>query len=181
MQPFELRQEYEDGWLEQIASGETYVTPTYEHDDYGYFLTAHAPIYDSQHRYSGFVGVDFDMGYYLAQEARFRLIEAGSLVGAALIALLIGYLVALYYGDLQRRLRQLYPRANHDELTGLLNHRGAKDAVHAALMRHAANCAMLLVGIDQLKMIVAMRGHATADAVVSNTADAIRTGAPALT
>lgn len=25
MQPFELRQEYADGWLEQIASGETYV------------------------------------------------------------------------------------------------------------------------------------------------------------
>lgn len=174
MQPFELRQEYEDGWLEQIASGETYVTPIYEHDDYGYFLTAHAPIYDSQHRYSGFVGVDFDMDYYLAQEARFRVIEAGSLVGAALISLLIGYLVALYYGDLQRRLRQLYQRANHDELTGLLNRRGAKDAVHAALMRHAANCAMLLVGIDQLKMIVAMRGHATTDAVVANTANVIR-------
>ena len=72
MQPFELRHEYEDGWLDQIASGKTYVTPTYEHDDYGYFLTVHAPIYDSQHRYSGFVGVDFDMDYYLAEEARFR-------------------------------------------------------------------------------------------------------------
>ena len=56
----------------------------------------------------------------------------------------------------------------------MLNRRGAKDAVHAALMRQAANCAMLLVGIDQLKTIVAMRGHATADAVVANTADAIR-------
>jgi hypothetical protein len=33
------------------------------------------------------VGVDFDMDYYLAEEARFRVIEA---VGAALIALLIG-------------------------------------------------------------------------------------------
>jgi diguanylate cyclase (GGDEF)-like protein len=174
MQPFQLRQEYADGWLEQIASGETYVTPTYEHDDYGYFLTAHAPIYDSQHRYSGFVGVDFDMDYYLAEEARFRVIEAGSLVAAALIALLIGYLVALHYGDLQRRLRQLYQRSNQDELTGLLNRRGAKDAVNAALMGQTANCAMLLVGIDQLKMIVAMRGYATGDAVVANTADAIR-------
>ena len=27
MQPFELRHEYEDGWLDQIASGKTYVTP----------------------------------------------------------------------------------------------------------------------------------------------------------
>ena len=174
MQPFQLRKEYGDAWLEQIAAGKTYVTPTYEHDDYGYFLTAHAPIYDSQRRYSGFVGVDFDMDYYLAEEARFRVIEAGSLVGAALAALLIGYLLALYYSDLQRRLGRLYRQANHDELTGLLNRRGAKDAVNAALMQRPANCTMLLVGIDQLKLIVAMQGHSAGDAVVATTADALR-------
>jgi hypothetical protein len=78
MQPFKLRSEYEDGWLDQIASGKTYVTPTYEHDDYGISLTSHVPIYDSRGGYSGFVGVDFDMQYYLAEEARFRVIEAGS-------------------------------------------------------------------------------------------------------
>jgi diguanylate cyclase (GGDEF)-like protein len=174
MQPFQLRKEYGDDWLEQIAAGKTYVTPTYEHDDYGYFLTAHAPIYDSQQRYSGFVGVDFDMEYYLAEEARFRVIEAGSLVGAALAALLIGYLMALYYGDLQRRLGRLYRQANHDELTGLLNRRGAKDAVNAALMRPATNSTMLLIGIDQLKLIIAMQGHSAGEAVVATTADVLR-------
>lgn len=174
MQPFNLRQEYQDGWLDQIAKGKTYVTPTYEHDDYGYFLTAHAPIYDSQNRYSGFVGVDFDMNYYLAEEARFQLIEAGSLVAAAAVALLIGYLVTLYYGDLQRRLRHLYRHANHDDLTGLLNRRGAKDAVNAALKRQAANCTMLLVGIDRLRMIVATHGHTTGEAIIANTSTAIR-------
>jgi uncharacterized membrane protein affecting hemolysin expression len=85
--------------------------PNYEHDDYGYFLTSHVPIYDSRGGYSGFVGVDFDMQYYLAEEARFRVIEAGSLAVAVLAALLIGFLVALYYGDLQRRMRALYYRA----------------------------------------------------------------------
>ena len=39
MEPFKLQKKYEDGWLDQIAAGKTYVTPTYEHDDYGYFLT----------------------------------------------------------------------------------------------------------------------------------------------
>jgi hypothetical protein len=63
MEPFELRKEYEDDWLQQIALGKTYVTPTFEEDDYGDFLTAHTPIYDSQGRYSGFVGVDFDLEY----------------------------------------------------------------------------------------------------------------------
>ena len=83
MERFDLREEYEnDGWLEQIAAGKTYVNPTFEQDDYGNFLTATAPIYDSEGRYSGFVGVDFDLQYYFAQEARFRTIAIDSLVAA---------------------------------------------------------------------------------------------------
>jgi diguanylate cyclase (GGDEF)-like protein len=173
-EPFELREKYQDGWLDQIAAGNTYVTPTYEHDDYGYFLTAHVPIYDSQGTYSGFVGVDFDIAYYLAQEARFRLIEIGSLLTAVMVAMLIGFLVALYYGDLRRRMRELYYRATRDDLTGLLNRRGAKDAVNKALTQEVASCAMLLADIDHLKMIVGMWGRSTGDAVVAYTANAIR-------
>jgi diguanylate cyclase (GGDEF)-like protein len=174
MEPFKLREKYEDGWLDQIAAGKTYVTPTYEHDDYGYFLTAHVPIYDSQGVYSGFVGVDFDMDYYLAEEARFRAIEIGSLVAALMVSLLIGFLIALYHGDLLRRMWELYSRATRDDLTGLLNRRDAMDAVNEALARDAASSAMLLVDIDHLKMIVGMRGRNTAGALVAYTADAIR-------
>lgn len=177
MQPFELRKEYEDGWLDQIASGKTYVTPSYEHDDYGYFLTAHVPIYDSQHRFSGFVGVDFDMQYYLAEETRFRVIEAGSLTIAALASLLIGYLVALYYVDLQGRMRELYYMATRDDLTGLLNRRGAKSAVNAALANPTSSTAiatMLLVDIDHLRMIIEMHGQNSGDAAVVRVSEALR-------
>jgi hypothetical protein len=73
MEKFEIRKENDDAWLQQIASGKTYVTPSFEQDDYGTFLTAHAPIYDSQGRYSCF-GVDFDLEYYFNREARFRSI-----------------------------------------------------------------------------------------------------------
>ena len=173
MEPFKLQKTYADDWLDQIAAGKTYVTPTYEHDDYGYFLTAHVPIYDSHDAYSGFVGVDFDLGYYLAEEARFRKIEIGCLVAALMLALAIGFIVALYYGDLQRRLRQLYYGATRDDLTGLLNRRGAKDAVNKALAGNVASYAMLLVAIDHLKMI-AMRGRNVADAIVVCTAEAVR-------
>ena len=174
MEPFTLRKEYDDGWLDQIAAGKTYVTPTYEHDDYGYFLTAHVPIYDNKGTYSGFVGVDFDMAYYLAEEAHFRVIEIGSLVAAVMVALLIGFLLALYYGDLQRRIRELYHRATRDDLTGLLNRRGAKDAVNEALARNVVSCAMTLVDIDHWKVIVGMQGRSTGDAVLAYTAEAIR-------
>jgi diguanylate cyclase (GGDEF)-like protein len=174
MERFDLSKEYEDDWLQQIAAGKTYVTPTFEHDDYGDFLTAHAPIYDSKGRYSGFVGVDFDVQYYFAQEARFRAIAIGSLVAALIAALVIGYLVALYHSAMHRRVQKLYESSIRDSLTGLLNRRGGVDAINKSLARHPGINATLLVDIDNLKMINDMRGHATGDAVVAQTAEAIR-------
>ena len=174
MERFDLREEYEDDWLQQIAAGKTYVTPTFEQDDYGDFLTAHVPIYDSKGRYSGFVGVDFDLQYYFAQEARFRTIAIGSLVVALIVALVIGYLVALYHSAMHRRIQELYDSSIRDGLTGLLNRRGGVDAIKKSLTRHAGTNATLLVDIDNLKLINDLRGHATGDAVVAQTAEAVR-------
>jgi len=174
MERFDLSKEYEDNWLQQIAAGKTYVTPTFEHDDYGDFLTAHTPIYDSKGRYSGFVGVDFDLQYYFTREARFRAIAIGSLVAALIVALVIGYLVALFYSAMHHRVQQLYDSSIRDSLTGLLNRRGAMDTIGKSLARHEASNATLLVDIDNLKMINDMRGHTTGDAVIALTAEAVR-------
>ena len=175
MERFDLREEYNNhGWLEQIAAGKTYVNPTFEQDDYGNFLTATAPIYDSEGRYSGFVGVDFDLQYYFAQEERFRTIAFGSLVAALVTALVIGYLVALYYSAMYHRMQELYDSSIRDSLTGLLNRRGAIATIGKSLARHQASNAMLVVDVDNLKMINDLRGHATGDAVIALTAEAVR-------
>lgn len=174
MERFDLRKEYEDDWLQQIAAGKTYVTPTYEQDDYGDFLTAHVPIYDSQGRYSGFVGVDFDLQYYFAEEARFRAIAIGSVVASLIVGLLIGYLVARYHSAMGRRIQELYDASIRDGLTGLLNSCGAADAINKSLTRHPARNAILLVDVDNLKMVNYTRGHVTGDAVIARTAEAIR-------
>ena len=174
MERFELRKEYESDWLQQIASGKTWVTPTLQQDDYGDFLTAHTPIYDSQRRYSGFVGVDFDLQYYLEQEARFRAIGTWSLAAALLVALLVGYLIARYHFDLHYRIEEHYYTSVRDGLTGLLNRRGAMDAIHKGLARRTASYATLLVDIDELKTINDTQGHARGDAVIGSLALAIR-------
>jgi diguanylate cyclase (GGDEF)-like protein len=174
MERFDIREEYEDEWLKEIASGKTYVTPTYEQDDYGTFLTAHSPIYDSEGRYSGFVGVDFDLQYYFAQEARFRAIAIGSFIAALLLALAIGYLVTRYYSAMRHRMQEFYENSIRDSLTGLLNRRGAIEAITKSLARHPGTNATLLVDIDNLKMINDLRGHIAGDAVIVRTADAIR-------
>jgi diguanylate cyclase (GGDEF)-like protein len=171
-EPFVPREH--DDWLEQLASGKTYVNSDFEEDDYGTFLTALAPIYDSEGRYSGFVGVDFDVQYYFAREARFRTIAVVSLAAALIAALVIGYLLTRYYSDMQNRMQQLYESSVRDDLTGLLNRRGALDAIGKSLARHPATNAMLLIDIDDLKMINDLRGHANGDAAIALTAVALR-------
>jgi Diguanylate cyclase, GGDEF domain len=162
MEPFEVREEYDDGWIKDVAAGETYVTPTFEQDEYGSFLTGHAPIYDSQGGYSGFVGVDFDVAYYLKREARFRSIAIATLGVAMLLALGIGYVVAVYHSVISRRIHELYDSSIRDSLTGMLNRRGAMHVVKKALEGHAGSSAMLLVDIDNLKIINDLRGHSPA-------------------
>lgn len=174
MERFQIRPEYESDWLQQIASGKTWVTPTFQQDDYGDFLTAHTPIYDDQNRYSGFVGVDFDLAYYLAQEARFRAIGTWSLAAALLVSVLIGYLIARYHFDLNHRLEEHYFTSIRDGLTGLLNRRGAMDAIGKSLARRSASYATLLVDIDNLKSMNDTHGHAHGDAVIGCVASAIR-------
>jgi diguanylate cyclase (GGDEF)-like protein len=164
----------DDNWLSIISSGKTYITPDFEQDDYGLFLSGHAPIYDSQGRYSGFVGVDIDLQTYMMRESRFRAIAIGTLAAAVLLSLLIGYGASLYLTAMRNRVRELYETAITDSLTGLLNRRGATEIIKPAVKKHAGRAALLVVDIEGLKMINAIRGNATGDAVLARTSQAIR-------
>ena len=175
MEPFEtIDKEPDPDWLQQIASGKTYVYPQFVHDEYGYFLSGHAPIYDSKGRYSGFVGVDFDLQYYVAQEARFRAITIGTLLAALLLALLIGYLAARYHYQISHRINEHYEISRRDGLTQLLNRRGAMASVEQAFAAGAASYAAIIVDVDDLKGINDNYGHAVGDDFLVKVAKAIR-------
>lgn len=176
MEPFEtLDQEPDADWLQRIAAGKTYVYPSFLHDEYGYFLSGHTPIYDSQGRYSGFVGVDFDIQYYLAQEAHFRAISIGTLAAAFMMALLIGYLAARYDHYYNNRIDEQYRISMRDELTQLLNRRGAMHSIDKAFAAHASSYAAILIDVDDLKGINDNHGHAAGDGFLRKVADAMRT------
>jgi len=175
MEPFEtLDKEPDADWLMRIAAGQTYVYPSFMHDEYGYFLSGHTPILDGQGRYSGFVGVDFDLQYYLARESRFQAISIGTLTAAMLVALLIGYLTARYHFTQNHRVEEHYQLSIHDELTQLLNRRGAMSAVRSALSAQASSYATILVDVDDLKSINDGHGHAVGDDFLGKVADAMR-------
>lgn len=175
MEPFvPLDEEPDPDYLQRIAAGETYVYPTFQKDDYGIFLSGHTPIHDSQGRYSGFVGVDFDTAYYIAREARFQAISIGTLAAALLIALLIGYLAARYHYAIVHRLREQYDLSIRDELTQLLNRRGALVTVRDALGARASSYAVILVDVDDLKGLNDSHGHAAGDEFLTKVASAMR-------
>lgn len=175
MEAFEtLDKEPDADWLQRIAAGKTYVYPQFVHDDYGYFLSGHTPIYDGQGRYSGFVGVDFDIHYYMAQEARFNAIYVGTLAAALMIALLIGYVTARYHYEISHRIQEQYHISILDELTGLLNRRGALAAISKALSLQASSYAAIIVDVDDLKGINDNHGHATGDAFLSRVGEALK-------
>jgi diguanylate cyclase (GGDEF)-like protein len=171
---FELKPEYSSDWLQQISSGKTWVTPYFQHDDYGYFLSGHSPIYDSQGRYSGFVGVDFDTDFYQSQEQRFQWIGFGSMLAAVLIGLLLAYLAARYHYQWQHRLALHYHSSMRDELTQLLNRRGAYEAVAVLRSVRGNSYAVLLIDIDNFKHINDSYGHVVGDAVLVSVAKTIR-------
>ncbi|MGD9843402.1 MAG: diguanylate cyclase, partial [Steroidobacteraceae bacterium] len=174
MEPFVIKDEYASNWLQEIAVGNTWVTPQFQHDNYGYFLSGHAPIYDSAGRYSGFVGIDFDTGYYQAQEQRFKWIALGTILTALLMSLLLAYLAARYHYQWQNRLAMHYHSSMRDELTQLLNRRGAYEAVEVLRAIRSQSHAVLLIDIDNFKAINDNHGHMAGDAVLVSVAQVIR-------
>ena len=160
-------------WLQRIAAGKTYVYPTFQHDHYGYFLSGHTPIYDSEGRYSGFVGVDFDTQYYLAQESDFQAIWIGTIAAALLCALLIGYLAARYHYTIAHKIEVHYNVSIRDDLTDLLNRRGALAAIEKSLAPPASSYAVILVDVDDLKGINDNHGHAAGDDFLRRVASAM--------
>jgi diguanylate cyclase (GGDEF)-like protein len=174
MEPFRISDEYADDWLAQLRAGKTYVGPQYQRDKYGFFLSGHTPIYDSQGRYSGFVGVDFDLNYFVANEQRFRWIGIGSFIAAVFLALVIGVLTGRHYFHIERRIDFHRNESLRDELTSLLNRRGALQEVQPWLMAERAAHSLMLIDVDNFKFINDNYGHATGDDALVGVADVIR-------
>jgi diguanylate cyclase (GGDEF)-like protein len=174
LEPFEQRREYPDDWLPTVSAGRTYVNPGFQHDDYGYFLSGSAPIFDGTGAVTGFAGVDFGLNYYLAQEGHFRRIEIASMVVVLLLSLVLGYVYARYRHAQEVQSQRHYESSIQDALTGLPNRRGAMVAIEAlwqegGIHTHAA----LLIDIDNFKAINDTHGHAGGDEVLRRLAQAL--------
>jgi diguanylate cyclase (GGDEF)-like protein len=86
----------------------------------------------------------------------------------------LGFFAARYQYDLYDQIQRHYQSSMHDELTALINRRGALAAVATALARRKATShATLLVDIDNFKNINDTYGHAAGDSVIARLAASI--------
>jgi diguanylate cyclase (GGDEF)-like protein len=93
---------------------------------------------------------------------------------ALLGSLAIGYVVSQYHAAIGRRMQELYEASIRDNLTGLLNRRGAISTIGRSLAERASSYAMLLVDVDNLKLINDLQGQTTGDAVLARIAAVLR-------
>jgi GGDEF domain-containing protein len=90
------------------------------------------------------------------RETRFRALAIASLGLALLLALVIGYGVALYHGTMQCRIQELHDISIHDSVTRLFN------------QSHVGKSAVILVDVDDLTMTDDLHGHVPCDAVIAH-------------
>jgi diguanylate cyclase (GGDEF)-like protein len=102
--------------------------------------------------------------------------------GSATLLVLVGFSVAFSLRALTRETQTLNAKlrkeATVDDLTGLLNRRGWREAVERELSRASradAPMGLVLLDLDNLKEINDTRGHDEGDRVLRETADRMRT------
>ncbi|ESQ92801.1 hypothetical protein ABENE_06785 [Asticcacaulis benevestitus DSM 16100 = ATCC BAA-896] len=64
-------------------------------DEYGTFLSAYAPIYTSDHKYLGLVGVDMSYRRYSAEVLRIREALVAGIVVAGLLSILVAFVITV--------------------------------------------------------------------------------------
>lgn len=115
------------------------------------------PLYDNDSRVMGFVGVDnYDKDE--TSDTRRLLEEISYFISSRMIA--------------NRLVSRLNRMSNRDELTGLLNRHGFHGELDKYLMENPDDTfTIVLIDVDDFKIVNDMYGHATGDQVLRNLAD----------
>ncbi len=115
----------------------------------------------------GVAVIDQDYGP-IAREARSALLPVAGILEVVLLALfaLLVPVLARVTRRLQRQMERIEHQAHHDELTGLPNRAGFRDAVGPSLVdawQRGESAAVLLLDLDRFKEINDALGHASGD------------------
>ncbi len=152
--------------LRAFNEGIITATSMIKDEAWGDYLTAFAPIKDSG-ELIGLVGVDFSSDYIR------KIVNNVSYVTYLILFLL----TALSYIAINNLFIIHYSSLNTDFMTGLINRRGFKEAVHYAISdakRYGITFTLIILDIDNFKEINDRCGHPYGDKILNNIAHIIK-------
>ena len=152
--------------LKAFNEGVITATGMIRDEAWGEYLTAFAPIKDSG-ELIGLVGVDFSSEHI-------RMIVRNVSYVTYLILFL---LTSLSYVAIQNLFKMHYSSLNTDFMTGLINRRGFKEAVHNAISdakKYGVAFTLIILDIDNFKEINDSCGHPYGDEVLKIIAHIIK-------
>jgi len=152
--------------LKAFNEGVITATGMIRDEAWGEYLTAFAPIKDSG-ELIGLVGVDFSSEHI-------RMIVRNVSYVTYLILFL---LTSLSYVAIQNLFKMHYSSLNTDFMTGLINRRGFKEAVHNAISdakKYGVAFTLIILDIDNFKDINDSCGHPYGDEVLKIIAHIIK-------
>lgn len=152
--------------LKAFNEGVITATGMIRDEAWGEYLTAFAPIKDSG-ELIGLVGVDFSSEHI-------RMIVRNVSYVTYLILFL---LISISYVAIQNLFKMHYSSLNTDFMTGLINRRGFKEAVHNAISdakKYGVAFTLIILDIDNFKEINDSCGHPYGDEVLKIIAHIIK-------
>lgn len=194
-----LFEEYPEASAAMVRSAErgvlsTELEPT--EDKWGRTISAFAPIWDSEGRQVAAVGVDMDFEVFEGQLSGLRGSLAAWVLMAGLAAWYLGRVVTVLTARRQQVLDRLVTRekelaaknlelsslamrmemeARTDALTGLLNRRGLEEELERlAESRELWTFGLLLMDLDNFKLVNDAHGHQAGDLVLQAAARVLR-------
>lgn len=170
--------EVDSDWLEWVHKGKVFVDQKPYVDDFGIFLSGSAPLYDSQGKFAGIMGIDIDADTFFRY--RDRVIANTSIICALALVLstIVGFLKfrsEKYALELRNYERNLITT---DPMTGAFNRRYYSELSSNELSRYKRYkdvYSIALIDIDHFKSINDTYGHDIGDRVLVNTVKRINT------
>ena len=163
MEELEILEENQDNWIET--------------DNYGTFVSGHAPFYDSSGHLEGFVGIDYDTTVYNASIKEYTNVFYNTVV----ISILLSVVYALVITYLAIQIKNYYLKveelSKYDSLTGLYNKRTFEILLEKALQkadRDRKYLFFMILDIDDFKEINDSHGHQIGDEAIKKVTEKLK-------
>lgn len=161
-------EEYQE-WSLQLKNAlteGTHIDEEFSEDDFGNFLTASAPFFDSNGRYVGFVGVDIGTTFYDQFQNNIKKAIVFTIILSAVLSIIVAYFAYRNLNSIKKLQEKLYEDSINDPLTKCFNRRFFEKTLASNQLKKGLPYSLAILDIDHFKSINDTNGHDAGDKVL---------------